>query len=146
MCTCASCEYTDKLADAGFAAWPRGKPAGPRKSKADYAAHVAHLWDGVAKGIAFKPGQPPRYPITGTRQLDPGADRSYPTLADAKLGAAHYVSAFLEANERRYVTEAVLAERAEYASMVKREEAAARRRDKPVPRLIALARELRKAA
>lgn len=63
MCTCASCEYTDGFADKSFADWPRGEPAGPRRSAADYSAHVAHLWEGVRRhGVAFEPGQAPIYP------------------------------------------------------------------------------------
>jgi hypothetical protein len=42
MCTCASCKHTDSFAKAGFAEWPRGAPAGPRRSAADYSAHVRH--------------------------------------------------------------------------------------------------------
>jgi hypothetical protein len=63
MCTCASCEYTDSFAQKGFDAWPRGEPAGSRRSAADYNAHIAHLWEGVQRrAIAFKPGQPPIFP------------------------------------------------------------------------------------
>lgn len=42
MCTCSSCAHTDSFADKGFAAWPRGEAAGPRRSAADYAAHVRY--------------------------------------------------------------------------------------------------------
>src|SRR3990167_10895091 len=40
-CTCASCKETNGYAAKGFAAWPRGNPAG-RKSAAAYAGHVAY--------------------------------------------------------------------------------------------------------
>ena len=63
MCTCASCSYTDSFAEKGFAEWPRGKPAGPRRSAADYNAHVAHLWDGVRRHVErYESGAPPRFP------------------------------------------------------------------------------------
>lgn len=85
MCTCASCEYTDRLAGLpdlfgfvdvpylmpgrteralpSFHAWPCDKPKGPRASAAEYRAHVSHLWEGVNRGVMrFKPGQPAQYP------------------------------------------------------------------------------------
>lgn len=79
MCTCASCENTDKLAGlpdlfgelrpgrdvGGFARWPRGNVTGKRASTAEYNAHTAHLWDGIAKRVPFTPGQPPRFNIPG---------------------------------------------------------------------------------
>lgn len=58
MCTCASCEYTDSFAGKGFAEWPRGEPAGPRASDRAYAAHVAHAWSGAYRRVPFTPGQP----------------------------------------------------------------------------------------
>ena len=61
MCTCASCSATDALADKGFDAWPRGNPAG-RKSATDYAAHVSHMWHGIARGWEFKLGAAPTVP------------------------------------------------------------------------------------
>lgn len=58
MCSCASCEHTDSFRDKGFAAWPRGEPAGKRASERAYAAHVAHARLGASSSIAFSPGQP----------------------------------------------------------------------------------------
>ena len=61
MCTCTSCKYTDSFSGwlhgqmgvpdqyGGFANWPSGDPKGPRIAKAEYAAHVAHLWAGVSR-------------------------------------------------------------------------------------------------
>lgn len=104
MCTCASCEHTDGFADKGFAAWPRGNPAG-RKAASEYAAHVRHAgaWgkDRVPEIPAGIWTRPP-FPCTGTTWSDPGKARSYPTAADAKLGTAHYVAQFLRANGYRY--------------------------------------------
>lgn len=40
-CGCPSCSLTSEYISNGFAAWPRGNPAG-RRSAAAYAAHVAH--------------------------------------------------------------------------------------------------------
>lgn len=62
MCTCTSCEYTDSFHDKGFEAWPKGDPAGERASNRVYAAHVAHVWSGSYKTIAFTPGQAPAAP------------------------------------------------------------------------------------
>lgn len=57
MCTCASCSYTDGFKDKGFAAWPRGEPAGPRRSAADYAAHVHYgkQWGRGYSGVMHEP-------------------------------------------------------------------------------------------
>ena len=81
MCTCASCTATDALADNGFAAWPRGNPAGPRRSAADYAAHVAHGKTGLATGWTFKCGAAPKFsndpPVSdfvGSRTGTPGCN------------------------------------------------------------------------
>lgn len=148
MCSCASCYETDKLRVAGFAAWPRGNPAGPRASKADYAAHVRHglAWgrrpNGNMHHAAEFPAGVQRTPLrySPTAQRDAGADRSYPTLADAKLGTAHYVAQFIAGNE--YLTPAKIAKR-------EAEERANDKRwavKKPTPRLLALAQELRRAA
>ena len=49
MCSCASCKVTDSFHDKGFAAWPRGEPAGKRSSEAAYRAHVAHSFSGAKK-------------------------------------------------------------------------------------------------
>lgn len=102
MCDCASCSYTDSFATKGFAAWPRGEPAGKR-SDAAYAAHVRNAWAGAYKRIPFKPGQAPTYPSwLGTRQLDPGGDRTYPN--GSECDTATYVAEFLAAN--KYAKEA----------------------------------------
>jgi hypothetical protein len=56
MCTCASCEYTDRFSGLpdllgspvrkdhkhGWDYWPRGDPQGKRASERDYSAHVSH--------------------------------------------------------------------------------------------------------
>jgi hypothetical protein len=155
MCSCASCHETDKLRVAGFAAWPRGNPAGPRASKADYAAHVRHglAWGRRPNGNMHHapefPGGVQRTPLrySPASQRDGGAHRSYPTLADAKLGTAHYVAQFLATNG--YVTAAKAKEREDYRRMVEKEEKANAKRwavRKPTPRLLALAQELRRAA
>lgn len=113
MCTCASCEYTDGFLDAGFAAWPRGNPAGPRKSAASYAGHVAHSWAGVYRSVQFKPGQPPKYDIPG--------------LVMPVTPAPKYVLDWINRNGPQF-------ERVGIST------------HKRVPYLMALARELRKAA
>jgi hypothetical protein len=48
-CQCASCKVTSDYIGKGFAAWPRGNPAG-RKSGSDYAAHVARSRFDARKG------------------------------------------------------------------------------------------------
>jgi len=65
MCTCTSCEYTDGFASKGFAAWPRGEPAGKRSSDGAYRAHVAHSRHGAAASVPFTPGQPARFSSAG---------------------------------------------------------------------------------
>src|SRR4051812_39712160 len=109
MCDCKSCSFTDSFASKGFAAWPRGEPAGKAASERSYAAHVRHAWSGAYKTIAFKPGQPPRYPFAGTRPLDPGEDRKYPKWdwAEGKGETAAYVAAFISQNN--YVTQEKIA-------------------------------------
>lgn len=122
MCTCTSCEYTDGYADKGFAAWPRGNPAG-RKSAERYAAHVKHAqsWgkDRVPELPAGIWNRSP-FPCSGTNWTDPGKDRTYPP-ADKTLGTAEYVSAFLSSNN--YVTEETIEKQAHYRRIVEREEA-----------------------
>ena len=54
MCTCTSCKYTDSF-KGGFASWPRGEPKGPAKSRAEYAAHVAHNWKDARKAASLGP-------------------------------------------------------------------------------------------
>ena len=45
MCDCTTCKYTDAFGKLdgklGFADWPRGEITGPRKARAEYAAHVS---------------------------------------------------------------------------------------------------------
>jgi hypothetical protein len=72
MCTCASCEYTDSFsgfglnaAKGGFKNWPRGEPAGQRSSESAYRTHVAHSWAGVSKTVQFTPGQAPHFRTFG---------------------------------------------------------------------------------
>ena len=58
MCTCASCEFTTNAvqgAGRGFASWPRGNVAGPRRSAADYRGHVAFGERGVSGRLTFGP-------------------------------------------------------------------------------------------
>jgi hypothetical protein len=143
MCTCASCEYTDgfsgwrkerdrqggfipDLEHGGFDRWPRGNPAGPRKSKADYAAHVAHLWEGVYRNVPFTPGQPQKFNIQG--------------LVMPVTPAPKYVLDFISSG---YAMRPDLWKRVDG-----RWEPVDTPTQQPkrVPRLIALARELRKAA
>jgi len=104
MCTCASCKYTDGYAAKGFAAWPRGEPAG-RKSASDYAAHWRHCttWQPSKGATREFPGAVPTSPLrySPPAQRDPGADRTYPTHADTPegwSGTAAYVEAFIAAN------------------------------------------------
>jgi len=163
MCTCASCSYTDDFKDKGFAAWPRGNPAG-RKSAAAYAAHVRHCLDSSEKEREFSEAElhivpEPRFPrwITAQTRSDPGLDRSYPTHPDRSDGwssTAAYVKAFIAVNH--YVTPEKIAKREAYQAEVRRGEQAARKREKEMdrmrkpapkrPSLVQLARELRKAA
>lgn len=63
MCTCASCDYTDRFHGwkteggrlvpdpdrGGFERWPRGEPAGKRASESAYASHVRHSFFGIRK-------------------------------------------------------------------------------------------------
>jgi hypothetical protein len=53
MCDCTSCSFTDSFAKKTFADWPRGEPAGPRRSAADYAWHVRHsqVWGRGYDGV-----------------------------------------------------------------------------------------------
>ena len=143
MCTCASCEYTDSFNVKGFAAWPRGEPAGEYSSNRAYAAHARHVWAGAYKTIAFTRGQAPRYPSWTTSKAlgDGGEHRKYPRLYDAQkeheLTTSEYVEEFIRSNE--YLTEDKIAKRAAYAAMVK-EEQAARKREKASPTYVRPAR------
>jgi len=84
MCTCTSCKETDALADKGFAAWPRGDPAGPRRSAALYAEHSLHgkhwgpylghagEWQPRERDVpSFKIVPEPRYTCNGTHGCGP---------------------------------------------------------------------------
>ena len=70
MCTCASCEYTDGFANKGFAAWPKGDPAGKRVSQAAYAAHVAASKATGSTGFHFTIRPEPTYPAWVTSQIN----------------------------------------------------------------------------
>lgn len=66
MCNCVSCEYTDSFSQKCFAEWPKGEPKGPRKAKAEYAAHVAFGKRSSDREFSdaelrFVPGFAPRY-------------------------------------------------------------------------------------
>lgn len=82
MCTCASCEYTDSFAGKSFAEWPRGEPAGPRRSTADYAAHVRYgqQWGRAASGEMHEPKECTSTTSKGTRAT-PGFAGPCPHLA-----------------------------------------------------------------
>jgi len=158
MCTCASCSYTDDFKDKGFAAWPRGNPTG-RKARAEYAGHVRYGQQWGKDRVPEFPGGVPTGPLryVAPRQRDPGLDRTYPQHPDGRQGwtsTAAYVEAFIAQNN--YLTLEKLEKRDDYRAMVKLAEQAARKREKeldrirkpqrPVSRLMQLARELRKAA
>lgn len=53
-CSCASCKATNTLMLAGFAAWPRGNPAG-RKAQTEYAQHCTALRFGAKARADFGP-------------------------------------------------------------------------------------------
>jgi hypothetical protein len=144
MCDCTSCSYTDGFSAKGFEAWPKGEPAGSRRSAADYAAHVRYglTWR-PAKGAekVFPHGVPTtplRYQTPGHR--DPGAHRTYPTHPDTRDGwtTAAYIEAFIEANG--YVTPKKLAKRAAESARYKAQERAAWGREKASPTYAKLAR------
>lgn len=59
-CRCPSCSHTAEFQAKGFAAWPRGNPAG-RRSAADYAAHVAYSRTGAGNGFHFEVTPDPVY-------------------------------------------------------------------------------------
>lgn len=118
MCLCQSCKATDKYADKGFAAWPRGEPAGPRSSKALYAAHVAFgKADASVNLLAASP-----FPCLGTVFLGPHTKYHFPSWGDTQRGTQHYVEAFVEGNN--YVTEKKLEKAAAYRREVERAELA----------------------
>lgn len=85
MCTCASCEYTDRFGGMpdlfgapivkdhkhGWENWPRGDPQGKRASDADYRAHVAHSKTGGAKGFRFTITPEPQFSERGTPGCGP---------------------------------------------------------------------------
>lgn len=53
-CTCPSCKVTNRYRLKGFAAWPKGAPAG-RKSAAAYASHVGLSKFGARVGMVVGP-------------------------------------------------------------------------------------------
>jgi hypothetical protein len=130
MCTCASCSYTDKH-KAGFAEWPRGEPAGKRSSESAYRAHVKHSqqWGRRQNGNMHQPPEFSASELKGTRTAESGATRyqrpagCFPGPADVRAGMKAYIAAFDHLNGLKPVPIA-----------------------KPVPYLLALARELRRAA
>ena len=95
MCTCASCKYTDSFADKGFAAWPRGEPAGAASSASAYRAHWSHcnaMRDPVKMGGPF----PQRFPYSGIAPIAPNmtairwnAGRKMPDTAEAVPARPH---------------------------------------------------------
>ena len=146
MCLCPSCEYTDRLAGLpdlfgeldvpylmpgrteravpSFHAWPCDKPKGSRASAAEYRGHVAHLWEGIAKTVPFRPGQAPQYPADTSGIAGP---LPYPTklVADFIKAGAH----LLPKDKPRNIPPVIL-----------------KSSTKKIPPLVALARQLRKAA
>lgn len=106
MCTCASCSYTDRFAGKGFAAWPRGDPAGHRSSAAAYAAHVRYsqAWGRSPSGNMHHAPEFSRAALRGDPVSAGGALRyvrpagCYPGNADAKAGLAAYIAAFERRN------------------------------------------------
>ena len=109
MCLCPSCKTTDALHDKGFAAWPRGNPAGA-KAKADYAVHVRAC-------LAWGPNRAPElpagiwirspFPCTGTGWSDPHGHYKFPgtwrnnrRIPDAPNARA-YIKAFEKLNALR---------------------------------------------
>lgn len=65
-CQCSSCTET-RIFDQGFAKWPRGNPAGRKRSQADYAAHVAESKrGGIERAIpAFRIQPEPHFDTRG---------------------------------------------------------------------------------
>jgi hypothetical protein len=134
MCSCTSCYETDIYGGlpslfgwqhknphpSGFTTWPRGEPAGQRSSESAYRAHVAHSRAGVSKTIAFTPGQAQRFPTVGIASPLP-----QPTALVRDWIAASYARAdgrnVFPGRDAKYVR-------------------------KSTPRLVTLARELRRAA
>lgn len=133
MCQCASCTPTDKLAKAGFAAWPRGNPAGKRASESAYAAHVAfsRKWGRHQSGnMHHAPEVTKRVPTGNTRREDPHAGYKFPEFSE-ETTTADYVAWFLRSNN--LLTDATIAKRDQYRAMVKRGEADVERREKASP-------------
>lgn len=84
MCNCTSCKATDRLHDAGFAAWPKGERApatvyGRNKIPADkaYKAHWAHCGAEAHRQRA-KLDTRMRLPAGGTAQSDPHLGYAFP--------------------------------------------------------------------
>lgn len=84
MCDCTSCKATDRLRDAGFAAWPKGERApatvyGRNKIPADkaYKVHWAHCGAEAHRQRA-KLDMRMRLPAGGTAQSDPHLGYAFP--------------------------------------------------------------------
>lgn len=84
MCNCTSCKATDRLRDAGFAAWPKGERApatvyGRNKIPADkaYKVHWAHCGAEAHRQRA-KLDMRMRLPAGGTAQSDPHLGYAFP--------------------------------------------------------------------
>lgn len=106
MCQCSSCKATDALHNAGFAAWPRGNPAGA-KARAEYAAHLRAC-------LAWGPGRAPElpagiwqrspFPCTGTIHGDPHAIYQFPGAwskrTNKPIPEASSTSAYIKAFEK----------------------------------------------
>lgn len=77
-CTCSSCSYTAEH-DKGWAAWPRGNPAG-RRSAAAYAAHVAHGKD-ASPGWSDGKALPDQYRVIRPEPIYPHIPGLVPPIA-----------------------------------------------------------------
>ena len=129
MCSCTSCEHTDKLRSAGFAEWPKGEAVGKRRSESLYAAHVRHSQQG-GRRLDGNMHTAPEIPASVLKGSNTGGGARYqrpagrfPGEADAKAGLKAYIAAFEHLNGLRPVPVV-----------------------KPTPYLLNLARELRRAA
>jgi len=122
MCTCASCVNTDKLSEAGFAEWPRGSIAGKRGSAADYAAHFRHSqqWGRGYNGEMHGAKEITAAPYSGPR----GNPARIEIPGGTPISAKAYIAEFDRLNNLKPTR---------YGKAV-------------TPYLVALARELRKAA
>lgn len=135
MCTCTSCEYTDKFGQPGFAEWPRGNPAGKRSSDASYRAHVAYSkqWGMGYSGVMHEPRE-----INLTHRATASA-RSPERLRipEGRWVGSHPKREWIPAptTMREYIAEFEHLNGLKPVPVVK-----------PTSRLLALAQELRKAA